>query len=664
MMDSKLSVAAGQQTFSMQAGNTLGRFKLVQPIAQGGMAEVWRGVGLAAGGVRKPVVVKLLKLEYARNPAFIQLFVQEARLGAHLNHPNVATVIDLGEEQNRHYIVMEYVPGWDLLKVLVHATRMRKHVALPHALYVTRAVAEGLSHAHTAKAPDGEPLHIVHLDVSPSNILIGPSGMVKLTDFGVARALLEEVEGQPPDHLRGKFAYMSPEQVDGRPVDTRSDIFSLGTVMYETITLKRLFRARTTAETLQNVRLAEIEPRLRMHTEIPQGVVDILRKALARYPEDRYQTSAEMADEIDKYLFDQRIRVRGDDATNALHRLCRDSVERTGPVDTRKARLTWGSMQEHNTGTLSNAELSDRPLVFQTEHGPNLEVRSFEQLIRLIHTHSIAPGDKARFAEGPWQSVDEIPVLGEMLEAHQAPEADSPSARGNIDTAMIMRVVAELAHKRATGRLNLTRPNVQKDLYFRRGNVIHVATTLKSELLGLFLLDRKVITMDQLEHAFRIAQEQDVPIGLACVKAGLIDHVGLANIMTLQLRAKVSERLRWKSATYSWYEGHRPSAGIVPLSVPLLPALTDGARRYTLCSERERYIRSLGDVRTSVADPLPFPIDELALSPVELRVFNAMQGPPRLLREHWAACVDVPGDSDALLLLLYVGLQTGHVLVH
>ena len=290
---------------------TFGKYTLLERIGSGGMAEIWKASLESIDGFQKILVVKKILPKYAHNRQFITMFIQEAKVCSGLHHANVVQIYELGEFGGDYYMAMEYVPGWDLLNVLTRASKAKMPIPEDLAAYMVQEVCKGLGYAHTASDMNGHALDIIHLDCSPSNILLSGDGEVKLTDFGVARASVEGAPSGRDDRLKGKLGYMSPEQVTGKVLDSRSDLFSMGIILYELFTLKRLFLGRNDLETLSNIRDANIEPRLKRHPEIPEGIQAIIRKTLSANVDTRYQTALEIEDALSQWLFEQRIRVTG-----------------------------------------------------------------------------------------------------------------------------------------------------------------------------------------------------------------------------------------------------------------------------------------------------------------------------------------------------------------
>ena len=314
-----------------------GRYELLERIGVGGMAEVWRARVAGVGGFEKILVLKKILPAFASNKTFIEMLLAEARLCAVLQHTNIVQTYENGEIDGQFYIAMEYVPGYDLFKVLSRATQVGRRLPVEMCLFIAAEVAKGLAYAHNAKDNDGRPLNIIHRDVSPSNILISEAGEVKVMDFGVARATLsgQQTEGQSrAGVLKGKLGYMSPEQVTGQPFDHRSDVFSLGIILYESMTLKRLFLGRTDLETLVNIRDARIEHKFRKHSYIEESVRAILRMALSRGADQRYDTALDLHDDIVNLLFEWKIQV----TTRSLAAFLAELFDDSGKVAAAKPR--------------------------------------------------------------------------------------------------------------------------------------------------------------------------------------------------------------------------------------------------------------------------------------------------------------------------------------
>jgi hypothetical protein len=294
---------AGQQTGSMRLsippGTRFGRYEVITEIASGGMATVFLGRALGAAGFQRLVAVKCLHPHVAKDEDFVGMFMDEARLAARIRHPNVVPTLDLENGDDGLFLVMEFVDGEGLLGLLRGVFKDRKRVPVPIALRIVLDVCAGLHAAHELTGQSGEPLRLVHRDVSPHNILVGVDGIARITDFGIARAE-ERLSVTRDGQIKGKIAYMAPEQTSGNPVDRRADLWSLGVVLWECLAGRRLFFGQNDGEVLRNLLVHPI-PRLKdLVPEIPEALDAAVMQCLARDPDERYATAGHMADALEE----------------------------------------------------------------------------------------------------------------------------------------------------------------------------------------------------------------------------------------------------------------------------------------------------------------------------------------------------------------------------
>jgi eukaryotic-like serine/threonine-protein kinase len=285
---------------SWEPGTPVGRFILLTTLAQGGMAEIWLARQSGLKGFEKLVVIKRMMTSLEADPESLEMFLTEARLAAQLSHPNVVQIYELGEQLGSPYIVMEYVDGEDLGAV---RRTSQKHGLLLFDHYSARLIsmaAEGLHYAHTKVGIDGKPLHIVHRDVSPQNLLVTFEGGLKVVDFGIAKIATQHTHS---GKLKGKLAYMSPEQSRGEALDARSDVFSLGIVLFEMVTRTRLISKMGDIETLRLMGGTDPFPRpSERRSDLPDGLEPIILKAMERKPEQRFQSAREFQEALEEWL--------------------------------------------------------------------------------------------------------------------------------------------------------------------------------------------------------------------------------------------------------------------------------------------------------------------------------------------------------------------------
>jgi serine/threonine protein kinase/tetratricopeptide (TPR) repeat protein len=322
---------------------TFGRYRLLERLGQGGMAEVFKAKSYGVEGFEKVVVIKRILPELAASEQFVDMFIHEAKLAVRLSHANIVQVFDLGiapgtvvggmPHADAYYMAMEYVNGLDLATLLARCRRQQVQIPIEMAVYVAAEVAKGLDHAHRRRDEQNQPLNIVHLDVSPQNVLLSLEGEVKVTDFGIAKArgVLEPtgIADTRARQLQGKFGYMSPEHAAGENVDARSDLFSLGTVLYEMLTGSNPFTAPTSFETLRRVQASEYPPVELLRPDCPPELVQLLKTAMALQPEQRFSDAGRMYESLLAFLYSQGRRFSAHDLADFLGRF--RTPDETGP---------------------------------------------------------------------------------------------------------------------------------------------------------------------------------------------------------------------------------------------------------------------------------------------------------------------------------------------
>ena len=297
------SSSGGEGAGKLQAGSptepaAFGKYYLLGLIARGGMAEVYRARPRKDSS--KLLAIKCMRPQLAREARFVDMFIREGKLALMLRHTSIVGTTDVGRIEGRYFIAMEYIGGKDLTQVLRRCQEENKRIPVPHAVFIAARIAEGLDYAHRLQGDDGRPLNIVNRDVSPSNVRISYDGEVKLLDFGIAQALMKFTS--EIGVLKGKFSYMSPEQIRGMPVDARTDIFSAGIILHEMLTTEKLFRGDTEFALMEKVRKAEVPPPSRFNRRVTPELDAIVLKALARDVADRYQSGAQFAADLNKLL--------------------------------------------------------------------------------------------------------------------------------------------------------------------------------------------------------------------------------------------------------------------------------------------------------------------------------------------------------------------------
>ncbi len=275
---------------SLPPGTPIGKYWVRKKLAEGGMAEIYLCAARGPEGFEKDVVIKRIRPFLANDPEFVRIFVAEARLASRLNHANVVQIFDFDKHDDTYYLAMEYVRGRSLWEVRKRSKELMLPMSTTLVAHLGAEVARGLHYAHRLQE-HGKPLGLVHRDVTPQNVLVSFDGAIKLTDFGIAKASDRFTR---PGVLKGKFAYMAPEQARGGPLDARADVFALGVVLWELLTGGRLFDGDSDLAVLKAVQESRIAPPSRLNPDVPQPLSDIVLKALERDPAQRFQSAHEL----------------------------------------------------------------------------------------------------------------------------------------------------------------------------------------------------------------------------------------------------------------------------------------------------------------------------------------------------------------------------------
>src|SRR3954467_3147529 len=312
------------------------RYRVIEKLASGGMAEVFRAESAGLEGFKKLVAIKRVLPHLAEKKQFIGMFLDEARVGAHLSHSNCVQVFDIGVGDNTYFIVMEFVDGSDLKGVIEHRKTLGQPIPVEEACLITVRICEGLAYAHELVDGKGHSLNIVHRDMSPPNVLLTRYGEVKIVDFGLAKAN-SQLEKSEPGIIKGKFSYLSPEAAQGLPVDAKTDIFAVGIILWELLAGRRLFMGETDLETVRMVQQARVPSIRQFNPKVSAELERVLNRSLAGDPAARYQTARDFGRDLNNMLFHTGRAVSSFDIAQLVEpiRLERENKKKLGKYDRR-----------------------------------------------------------------------------------------------------------------------------------------------------------------------------------------------------------------------------------------------------------------------------------------------------------------------------------------
>jgi serine/threonine protein kinase len=304
---------------------SFGRYELIRKLATGGMAEVWLAQQMGIEGFTRQIVIKRILPNLAEDEEFVRMFLNEAKISAKFSHPNIGQVFDLGQLDGAYYLAMEYIHGEDLGRVMRKAWSTGQWISAPVALRIVASACEGLAYAHSRTDEANRPLNVVHRDISPQNLLISFDGAVKVVDFGIAKAA-DLTTATKSGALKGKFAYMAPEQAGGKVLDARADIFAIGLVLYELLTGVRPLKKESELATLQAALACQIELPSQV-ADVPAELDSVVMRALARDPADRYDDARQFQAALEEFLVSQRWVVGSVQVAELMKTLFKDRLE-------------------------------------------------------------------------------------------------------------------------------------------------------------------------------------------------------------------------------------------------------------------------------------------------------------------------------------------------
>jgi serine/threonine-protein kinase len=612
------------------------------------MAEVFLARRIGPHGFQKRVALKCILPQYARDPDFVAMFIDEARLAAMLDHPSIVQVFDFGKLDGTLYLAMELVDGTNVNRLLRAVSANREVVPLPVALHIAIEAARALAYAHHLCDENGTPLAIVHRDVSPSNLLLTRRGQVKLADFGIARCAYSDPR-TGNGHVRGKLGYMSPEQVAGLAVDRKSDVFTLATVLAEMLIGEPLFGTGTELDVLLRIRDADRRVLDRSPRPVPKDVRAALVQALAKHPEERPEAGA-WADRLEMLLWRRgALGCGARELARLLHRLAlvtlspqdeaahEPGARPTGFVDPEPVRAA-----ERRAGIAFDArkaEIRDMLARLALEPAMRWEVvladgrilgpLTYPELVGRVVAGEIDENTQVRRDSGELVPSRDVPELQRYLRSSalrwDPSEVRTADRRGSIVPGNILAIVHRITSERETGVLHLWDGRRRKKVYFVGGKPEFVASTMQSELLGEFLVARGMVMRMELDMALALMHRFGGRLGDTLVGLGVLRPIELSRAVVSQVRERYLEMFGWKTGYWAFSRGVRVEEETFAFANDPHELLRDAV----LNTDPAILEAALAGVREKVLYPEPNP-------PVPLRAYG--------VPEAWIRLLDVHGD--------------------
>jgi serine/threonine-protein kinase len=597
-----------------------GPYWLDARLAVGGTAEVYLARPIDPDEEQRRIVVKRLLPHFVGDPEGRTMFEREAALHAAVLHENVVTVFGSGTaDGGEPWLAMEYVEGVDLYRLLRKLSQESRKLPIDIAVYLAREVLRGLAAVHTAKDATGAPMGIIHRDVTPSNLYLANDGRVKLGDFGIARSATRmTMRNAASAMLKGKFAYLAPEQVAGEPFDHRADLFAMAVVLAEMVLGKPLFSGTGQLAVLLAIRDCRIDPLRKEKPNMPAGLFEVLESALSRDPAGRFQSAASFAASLKSFDVDPLAAkhelgalvrwVQSAPSTEQMQavrdsaRAVRAAVRAHGaPTDAappssarghapkpaaappppappaktkssappKSAHDPRAEPEDEDEHSRTTGEYTPIPSYVETAAGSRFGPWPFARLVEAIATGEVGRGDKVEYMGRPLVPIEEIDELARFLPARtlttsQVAGIGAPDFVDDISIVGLLHVMLRVLEGEESGVLFADRMGAsgsdsersgggRKELYFKAGKLHHVASNNATELLGEYLVRRKMISREELDFALAVLPRYGGRMGDTLISLGLVSAVDIFRAIREQGKDRITDLFGWKMGRLTLY---------------------------------------------------------------------------------------------------------------
>lgn len=661
-----------------------GPYWLDARLAVGGTAEVYVARPIDANSPQpRKLIVKRLLPHFASDPDGRTMFEREAALHASVRHDNVVRVFGYGVVGDEPWLAMELVDGCDLYRLLRRLAGTNTPMSTGVATHVAREVLRALESVHTSRDPRGQPLGIIHRDVTPSNIYLSSDGLVKLGDFGIARsASRATLRSGGSAMLKGKFAYLTPEQVAGEPFDQRADLFSLAAVLAEMLLGKPLFAGSGQLAVLLAIRDCRIDALREARSTLPRGLFEVLERALARDPAQRFPTASALSEALDPFdtnpdasMTEVSALVRWVQAAPSTDQMAavRESAGRIRAV-------VAGNSASKEDSERSTGEYEAIPSLVVTQDGAKLGPWPFARLVEAIATGQIGRGDSVDYMGRGMAHIETIDELARFLPAPTANTTNrlegvgAPDFVDDVSVPALITVLLRVMESDATGVLFAEGPTEsrrslrgdrggeggRKELYFVGGKLHHIASNNATELLGEYIVRRGIISRDELDFALAVLPRYGGRMGDTLISLGLVGSLDIFRAIRDQGRDRLVDLFQWRTGKLTFYADQKPPHVEFPLDLELPALVLAGIEAAEPGDAPMQAWRSRLDQVVGPASTLhPRPrIRAAAWPPLVRRVIDATSEPKRL-REVLALTAQGGGatasDSLRALEILLIG---------
>lgn len=602
-----------------QATRDIGPYKYAHRFAMGGMAEVYRALWPQSAGGDRAVVIKRLRPELNEDPEQRRMFEDELTLGSRIDHGNVVRVLDHGVDDGVPYLVLEYVFGVDLWRLCRGLTARGAQLPVSLAVWIATELLSGLEAVHAVTDAQGAPLHVVHRDVSPSNVFLSVHGEVKLGDLGIARAALRGGPGRGP-RAKGKLGYLSPEQVSGKTIDQRADVFGAAVVLAELLLGRPLFSGATEISVLLAIRDGDVSPIRARAAKLPGGLAQVVLDGLERERERRTESARELREALLPYVDEPEADLRRALGQRVVAELDEPTESQRGALaQTIEKDAAWF---ERETPAAPATPVPDEQETYDVHRGDEpVGAFTLGELLGAIATGHVEATDRvAPRSGGEVRAVSAIPHLARNLPistrtptVRRRTRMAQTSELYDLSRRSMLSVLVDALVTEENGLLLCESGPVRKEVYLENGAPCFVSSNQPTELLGESLVAKGALAREELDMALAVMPRFEGRLGETLVALGLVDAVDVFMHISEQVRDKLLELFTWTEGHVALYRDvDRPERGF-PLAPDPWELLEDGALRcieegVATIPETKNAVLS----RTELELPLPPRLVELA----------------------------------------------------